>query len=186
MANRPRRKARKTARIYYGRDGESGEPLYWTVAVTDAKKTVHIDSTVADALAGKPGITIGCHLSKCAKRNAAAFPHDVKLASFTKGSCLIIDKIKGGEPAHAWRYIHQMGKLVELNDTDKDKRYVKTHPEMVQRKIALYRPYQYETSNRGQTSSSGIRHAGIKKSLIPRGALARARATGLINAELEF
>lgn len=152
--------------------------------MTDAKKTVKIDSTVADAMAGKPGVTIGCHLSKCAQRNAVAFPHDFKLASFTKGSCLVIDKIKNGKPHSAWRYCHRLGALVDLNDKDKNKSYVKTHPEMVERKVTLYAPYQYERSYRGQDRQARSLSTGSKASLVPKGALARAVAAGLINADL--
>lgn len=183
-----RRRPRKTARIYYG-VGADGEHLYWTVKVTDAKKTVHIDSTVADALAGKPGTTIGCHLSKCAKRNSAAFPHDVKLASFTKASCLIVDKIKNGKPDHAWRYSHLMGPLVDLNDRDKNKGYVKAHPEMVERAITLYHPYKNPArpgDRVGGQKDRPLSDPTSKRSVVPKGALARAKAAGLINAELDF
>ncbi len=186
MATKRRpRKARKTARIYYGMSADG--PLYWVVKVTDAKETVHIKSTIADALLGKPGTTIGCHLSQCAKRNAAAFPHAVKLASFTKASCLIIDQIKNGRPIHAWRYFHLLGPLVDLNDKDKLKRRIKANPALVERTIALYHPYQYETSDRKITSKGTKYPKGdySKVSKVPKGAMARAINANLINAVLD-
>lgn len=176
----PTNARRKTARVYYGTDKVK---LFWTVVVSDAKKNVTIDGSLLDAITGKKGQTIGCHMSNCAMRNQAAFPHPVVLAAFTKRSALIVDKIVKGQPAHAIRYHHKYSWLVNLNDTDSEKSIIKMHPELVERQFTLQTPWKNPTrAGRGITKG---KISGVKMAKVPRGALARAKRAGLITAELE-
>jgi hypothetical protein len=176
-----KRKPGATARIYYGINAD-GEHLYWTVAVTDARRDVTINGTLADAMAGRPGTTIGCHLSKCTMRNAPAFPHAVKFASFTKTTALIVDRISKGTPVHAVRYGHSCGHLVDLNDKDASKGFVRAHPELVERTFVLRMPKKRRVA--GSHGGTGEHAVGEKRSMVARGALRRAQEAGLITADL--
>src|SRR4051812_47105024 len=115
---------KRTARIYYGVNPASGDALFWTVRVTDAKEPVTLNGSVLDALNGQRGSVIGCHLSNCAMRNANQFPHPCKFAAFTKATALVVTKIAGGKPTEAIRYRHAYGRLVDLNDTNLSKKYI--------------------------------------------------------------
>ncbi len=177
-----KRRGRRTARIYYGRDTETGEPLYWTVIVHEATSVVELNGSLADAILGTPGSTIGCHLSNCAKRNSAAFSHPCKLAAFTKSSCLIVTKIKNGTPVEAVRYAHSYGHLVELNDKDRGKAYIRAHPELAERVFRLRPP----AKDRGLSTWKHTRRGdgAIRRTMIPRGALKRAMDAGLVSRGL--
>jgi hypothetical protein len=173
------------ARIHYGANPASGEPLYWRVRVRDAKELVRVNGRVIDAIKGVPGNTIGCHLSHCVMDNERAFSHPVKLASFTRSVAYIINKIKGGRPVEAFRYTHACSDLVDLNDTDVSKRYVREHPEIAGRSFVLRPPVK-----RGQRRKSARTHGEaaerqsrprIKTTAPPRGALARAAMAGLVS-----
>jgi hypothetical protein len=172
-------KRRKTARIYYGTNATK---LFWTVKVVDATKPVTINGSVMDAMKGKPGQTIGCHLSNCALRNQNAFPHPVHFAAFTKRSVLVVDKITDGRPSHAIRYHHKYGELVNLNDTDHAKKVIKDHPELADRKFVLNKPSKNPARPGSDRKGSA---SGTKRAMIPKGALGRAQAAGLITADLK-
>src|ERR1700758_2547003 len=110
--------SRRTRRIYYGPPGAETS-LWWSVKVSDARKPVTVNGNVLHALKGHPGVTIGCGLSNMAidKANAAAFPHPVHLASFTKSTAMIVDRLnKDGSPAHAVLYGHSYGHITDRND----------------------------------------------------------------------
>jgi hypothetical protein len=55
---------RKTTRLYYGLNKDTGDRLYWTMKVRNATKSVTLNGTVLDAMKGVPGLSIGCHLSE--------------------------------------------------------------------------------------------------------------------------
>jgi hypothetical protein len=99
---------KRTKRIYYGPVGHETE-MYWTIEVSDAQSNVVINGNVLHALRAHRGMTIGCGLSRMAidETNAAAFPHPALLASFTKATAIIMDKLKkDGSPAHGILYDH--------------------------------------------------------------------------------
>jgi hypothetical protein len=178
-----KRKPLRTTRIYYGFDPNDGEHLYWTVPIDDAVKKVLINGTLADAMTGKPGLTIGCHLSNCALRNAEEFPHPVKFVAFTRRSCYVIDKIKNGKPAHAVRYKHYYSDWVDLNDKDQAKTVLNDHPEMAEREFVLHIPLKRSSKKTGpHVSARPTEHFPH----IPSGALRRARDAGLIHADLPY
>src|SRR5665213_2391650 len=93
----------RTARIYYG---EKPMTLYWTVKVRDATRSSRINGTLAEALVGEPGRTLGCHLSVTAQDHPEAFPHPVLLVSITRSRALVVEKITKGKPSHAVKYAH--------------------------------------------------------------------------------
>lgn len=171
------KRRKQTARIYYNEPGKA--PLWWTVRVTDAKKSVEIDSTLADALAGRAGSTVGCHLSNCSVRNAAAFPHAILLATFTRGVALMVDQVKNGQPSHAIRYYHKYAHLVDLNDTDKNKETIKANPELAERKLTLQKPWKSTTH--GAPGAHGGAVAGKRRMRVPSGSMGRAVRAGLIS-----
>ncbi len=166
-----------TAKVHWGIDKRTGEPVFWRVKIEEGRHIVRINGAVEDAVKGKPGVTIGCHLSNCAKRNARAFPHPCLMASFTKSRVIVVTRIKNGVPTHGVRYVHEYSDLVELNDTDFEKEYVKKHPELVERQFTLYPPGPRK--KRGE-SGNHDHDDGSKKSSTPRGALARAIDAGLV------
>lgn len=171
-----------TVRIYYGVDA-AGDHLYWTVPVRDAQFEVSIDGSLADAMAGKPGTTIGCHLSITAMRNADAFAHPVKLASFTKTAAVIISRIDKGKPSEAVRYKHSYGRLVDLNDKDASKTYIKMHPGLAERSFVL-RPPTKGKSKPGTHNHGDRKPRHQRQFLVPYGAMKRAQDAGLITADL--
>lgn len=181
---RKQSRRRKLGRVYYQ---EPGKPrMWWMVRIKDATKPVRINGTLADALAGTPGTTIGCHLSNCAKRNAVAFPHPVLLASFTNSTLTIITKIVNGAPAEGVRYRHNYGRLVDLNDTDATKQFVRDHPRMAEREFILYPPRPPRKHVPGDHNKPGHKKnfTGEKQSVVLRGALRRAVKAGLIAAPI--
>ena len=179
-SKRTRGRPKKTTRIYYGRD-EDGEPLFWTVPVIDAKKSVKINGTLAHAMAGVAGHTIGCHLSKCCKANAAAFPHPVKYPAFTQTRAIIVTEVKNGRPSKAIRYSHSYGELVHLNDTDKQKRYLRDHPEIAERSFTLSPPRKdVARPQKVKPRPRGV-YTDEKRAIVPRGALRRAVEAGFVS-----
>lgn len=170
------KRRQQSARIYYSEPGMP--PLYWRVKVTDAKKSVKLNGTLADALAGVPGVTIGCHLSNCASRNKSVFDHPVIIASFTRGVCLIVDKVKDGRPVHAVRYYHKYANLVDLNDTDKTKEIIRSRPELSECTFLLQKPWKSTTHGGPGAHDHGH---GKKRNRLPSGSLGRAVRAGLIS-----
>jgi hypothetical protein len=173
----------KTKRIYFGPDGAETS-LYWTVKVTDAKKPVEMNGDVTHALKANRGHTVGCAFSCMAKDNETAFPHPVKLATFTKTAAWIVDKVdRAGQPIHAVRYEHGYGHITEANDTGTLKKMVRDNPEIMTRAFTLQVPRKHL----GASHSGGVdaaRVAGHKPraaTFVPRGALARAVKAGRIS-----
>lgn len=177
-----RRKRRDFGRIYYGTNNTK---LFWKVKINNATKDVVLNGSLLDAIKGKPGQTIGCHLSNCALRNQSAFPHPVHMAAFTRSSALVVDKITDGRPSHAVRYRHQYAALVDLNDTDHGKSYLKKHPEVAEREFILRKPVAHKSAPVGSGGKNDTRRShSTGGHRVPRGALRRAQAAGLITADL--
>jgi hypothetical protein len=179
---------KKIVRVYLGSMKDGGKPPSYRVRVKYAKKEVRINGTLEHAIKGRPGVTIGCHLSYCAgdKMNAKAFPHPVIfLPAFTRSRCVVITKWLKNDPgadALGVIYQHDYSDLVELNDKDFKKIYVKDHPEWVEREFVL-RPLP-EGSHKRKDGKRSVPHGiddGSKRAIVPRGALARARDAGLLN-----
>lgn len=179
-----KKQLRKT-KLYYAIDPEEGNHLYWCVPTEDAKQEVIINGTLADAMRGKPGMTIGCHLSNCAMRNAKEFPHPVKLVAFTRRSCFVVTKIANGAPAHCVRYKHTYSDLCDLNDKKVDKNDVlREHPEIVEREFMLLVPRKKDRVKITGPHDTTRDIAQLPK--VPSGALRRARDAGLITVELPY
>jgi hypothetical protein len=182
----------KIVRVYLGEMKDGGKPPSYRVRVKYARKPVRINGKLEHAIKGQPGVTVGCHLSYCAFDNAKAFPHPVLfLPSLTKSRCVIITKWLKDDPyadALGVIYQHDYGDLVELNDKDFKKIYVKEHPEWVEREFVL-RPLP-EGSHKRKDGKRSVPHGiddGSKRSYIPRGALKRATDAGfLISAVAEL
>lgn len=187
MSKSKRRRPKKTARIHYGPESDPTS-LYWTVIVRDATRAVKVNGNLADAMSGTPGTTIGCHLSRCVKRNHLAFGHACYLAAFTQTTCLIVTRVKNGKPTHAIRYAHSCGDLVNLNDKDPRKVYLKEHPEIAARSFTL-RPPTQQKQRRGSPPQHmrtvNPEAKGTKSAAVPKGALKRAIDAGLITSGLE-
>ena len=179
------RRPKKTARIYYGPDTDP-KSLWWTVIVRDAVRAVKVNGSLADAMAGTPGTTIGCHLSRCVKRHHALFGHACFFASFTQTTCLIVTRIKNGKPTHAVRYGHSCGDLVELNDKDPSKSYLKEHPEIAERSFYLRPPTTHKPQRGTHTRQINPSKVGTKSQhSMFQGALKRAVDAGLISRGME-
>jgi hypothetical protein len=145
MAKKKQRRRHQTAKIYYGPEGRE-TTMYWTVSVTDAKKTVAINGTTMAALRAHRGVTIGCALSLAAMDDVEQFGHEVYLISVTKSTLLAVDRLhKDGSPAHAVRYGHTYGAIVDMNDTGKLKKLVKERPEVMERSFSLRPPRKRPT-----------------------------------------
>jgi hypothetical protein len=170
----------RTKRIYYGPAGNETS-IWWTVRVDDARKPVSINGSILHALRGYQGMTVGCGLSNMAidKINAKAFPHPVHLASFTKSTALIVDKLKkDGSPAHAVMYAHSYGHITDRNDDNTLKKLVKENPSLIERSFML-RPPRKQQEGRSHSGTSGSKRKS-GQSFVPRGALARAVKAGRV------
>ncbi|MET0706209.1 MAG: hypothetical protein ABWY82_05080 [Tardiphaga sp.] len=169
---------RKTTRLYYGLNAETGERLYWTMKVRNATKPVTLNGTVEDAMKGKPGLSIGCHLSHTAYANRSAFGHPALYISFTKTVALVVTKINKGAPTECVRYRHHYGKYVDLNDMDPGKTAVKEHPELFNRPFTLgvYREQENHWKPEYGRKETGERSA----TQMARGELARMHKAGLM------
>ena len=175
--------ARKTTRLYYGVHPETGKRLYWTLKVKNATKPVVLNGTVEEAMAGKPGLSIGCHLSLTGYANRKAFPHPALYISFTKSVALVITQIAGGRPTTCVRYRHGYGRYVDLNDTDPSKSVVKAHPELFARQFTLG---AYKDSVSHWKPEYGRNETGTRSTqqIMARGEIARLRKAGLMHAAL--
>lgn len=169
----------RTARIYYGPDGHETS-MWWKVYVTDAKKPVIIDGKAADALRACAGKTVGCAMSLAGMDNEAAFGHPAYLVSVTKSTMLVVDRLsKDGSPAHAVRYGHSYGAIVDGNDDGSLKRAVAKNPEIMERPFHLRPPRKRPTGSHG----AAIRKHGsttTRSFTHQHGALARAVKAGRI------
>lgn len=177
------------ARIPYAANPATGHQLYWRVRVRDAQKPVHVSGRLFDAIKGEPGAIIGCHLSHCALRNAEAFPHPCLLPVFTRSTALIVSKIKRGKPVEAVRYRHSYAEIVDLNDTDITKNYVREHPEITERTFLLSPPQSRSPGARRPAArrlkqGASRRDVGGPRPGVPKGALSRATNAGLVNKGL--
>ena len=171
--------ARKTTRLYYGLHPETGKPLYWTLKVKNATRAVKLNGTIKDAMQGKPGLSIGCHLSNVAKANKEKFGHPVLYISFSKTGALAITKIVKGTPCACVRYRHGYGRYVDLNDTDPTKSVVRAHPELFDRQFIL-RPYKPGKPH--HKPEYGRRETGKRASAqLARGELRRLKNAGLVH-----
>lgn len=174
----PRRK-RQMTRIYYGPDGHETS-MWWTVPVTDAKTPVTINGTVAAALRAHPGVTVGCALSLTGMDDADQFGHDAFLVSVTKSTMLVVDRLaKDGSPAHAIRYGHNYGNIVERNDDGTLKELVKTNPQMMERPFHLKPPRKRPTGPHGGHKHGASGHS-TRSFVHLHGALDRAVKAGRI------
>lgn len=182
-----KQKQRNNRRIYYGPEGRETS-LWWTVKVSPAKSSVNINGEVLHALRATPGVTIGCGLSNMAVDNAEAFPHPVYLASFTKSTALLVDRLnKDGSPAHAVLYQHRYKHITDANDARTLKRMVKEDPTVMQREFTLSVPRQSNPSGKtaGQTPRDRKGSRGNDgKTFMPRGALQRAVRAGRVGAHV--
>jgi len=174
---------RKTTRLYYGQHPETGKRLYWTLKVKNATRPVLLNGTVEEAMRGKEGLSIGCHLSNVAKANKSVFPHPALYISFTKSVALVVTKIIKGQPAHCVRYRHNYSQYVDLNDTDPSKAVVKAHPELFNRQFTLY-PYKTQMSHWKPEHGREENGKGAKHKMM-RGELARMKKAGLIQPVLD-
>lgn len=171
---------KKKARIYYGPPTRERK-MYWTVSVTDAKRTVIVNGTVSSAINAHPGVTVGCALSDTVRENADKFGHAAYLASASKTVILVVDRLHtDGSPMHAVRYAHSYGKIIDCNDDGTLKKMVKKDPSVMDREFILRPPRQ-------RPSVTGTHDRGNPKartrslhSVVPRGALLRAVRAGRI------
>ena len=170
--------ARKThtALIYLG------EKTSIRVPVSNAKRDVLINGDVCHALAGQPGVTIGCAMSNVAADNADGFPHPVILAAFTKSIAYIVDKVnKDGMPSHAVRYHHSYGRIVDKNDAATLKKMALEQPELMNRSFTLRVPPAYRDASTltHNTPPTGSGRAS-SRAKVQRGAVARAIRAGIL------
>ena len=169
---------RKTTRLYYGREPETGVCLYWTMKVRNATKPVLLNGTVEHAMAGERGVSIGCHLSNTAKACKAAFPHPALYVSFTKSVVLVITKITKGQPAECVRYRHGYSKYVDLNDKEVSRATVKAHPELFNRRFTLGAYKEQEAHWRPEY---GRKETGQRRDQqMVKGEIGRRRNAGLV------
>lgn len=171
---------RKPRRIYYGPEGHETS-LFWSVRVSEATQPVTINGSILHALKGYSGMTVGCGLSNMAvdKENAKAFPHPVFLASFTKTTAMIVDKLKpDGSPAHAVLYKHSYEHITDNNDSGTLKEMVLEDPSIIERSFTLRVPRKRGKTLHGQAKKNP--DTGSKRNFVPRGALARAVKAGRI------
>jgi hypothetical protein len=173
---------RKTTRLYYGQQKETGKRLYWTIKVRNATKPVVLNGTVEHAMAGGRGVSIGCHLSNTAEAHKEAFPHPVLYVSFTKSVALVITKITKGQPSECVRYRHNYGQYVDLNDKDPSKAAVKAHPDLFNRRFTLG---AYKQSEAHWRPEYGRRETGQRsKQQMAKGERARFQNAGLVFPDL--
>jgi hypothetical protein len=144
---------------------------------------VSINGDVIHALRAHAGVTIGCGLSNMAVDNKKHFPHPVYLASFTKATALIVDRLKkDGSPQHAIRYHHGYGHITDLNDAGMLKRMAKHTPALMEKPFTLRPPRPAAPSGKssGKTPPERRGKTDRFRAFVPRGALARAVKAGRI------
>ena len=151
--------ARKTTRLYYGLS-KTGKPLYWTLKVKNATRPVKFKSTVEEAMKGRAGSTIGCHLSLAAMKDKDTFDFPVEYVAFTRTGALAVTKVVNGSPSHCVRYRHNYSKYVDLNDKDPTKKVVKEHPELFNRNFILH---PYKTQENHWKAEYGRKETHVRK-----------------------
>lgn len=185
MPRKYKKRKYPTARIYYGPPGHERD-MYWTVRVTDAKKKLTITGSAAAALRAYPGVTIGCAMSNnaidCRKDIEKQVGHPVLLAAFYRTTLLLVDRRnKDGSPAHAFRYSHSYGDIVDSNDDGSLKEAVKANPAIIERPFHLGPPQKRKVEGTHSHESSTGAKPIPKRAYVPRGALARAVKAGFIS-----
>jgi hypothetical protein len=156
--------------------------MWWTVKVRDAKRDIKINGSLKHALKSTAGVTIGCTMSNMTadKENAAAIPHAVFLAVFTKNTAILIDSLDAkGAPRTGFLYQHSYGELVDCNDTRQIKRMVADDPALIEREFVLRVPRKKVISS-GHNSGRKENPRQVPHNFVPRGALRRAVKAGLI------
>ena len=183
MKKKIRTKPKKTVRVYYG---WHPKPQYWVCKVSNAQNDVEIDGSLLHALKGQPGNNLACHMCYTSKENAEKFPHPFYFASFTRSTALIVSELdKRGQPSHVVRYDHSYADLVELNDKDFEKKYVKQHPEVVERTFTLRKPRHTRPFYKEPATHTRNPKPTGRRSFVHQGALRRAVDAGLMPAALE-
>jgi hypothetical protein len=181
MATKKQRRRHQTTRIYYGPEGRETS-MYWTVSVTDAKKTVVINGTTMAAMRAHRGVTVGCAFSMVAMDNEEQFGHPVYLVSVTKSTLLVVDRLhKDGSPAHAVRYGHSYGPIVAMNDSGKLKKIIKERPEIMERSFSLKPPRKRPTGSHDVPSNQARGDTPRRTYTHHQGALNRAVKAGRIS-----
>lgn len=180
MALKRRHRKRRTKRIYYGPEGKEMS-MWWTVRYRDATTTVSLNGSVAHALRGLSGRTVGCTISECGIDNSQAFPHPALLISVTKSTVLVVDKLdKQGQPCHAVRYGHQYGRIIEANDKGVIKKIVKDDPSFMDRQFKLTPPRVQRPT--GPHANHVKKSNRLNATFVPRGAMKRAVDAGLMSS----
>lgn len=179
MKKSKKRKSRYV-KIYYKEPSKNcPKGMFWVAKMTDATKSVTINSTLEHAMSGARGVTIGCHLSNCGLANADAFPHPALLVSFTQSRADVITKFVTGKKhnCEAVRYKHPYGQWVDLNDKDEHKEWIRANPDKAVRPFTLSPTIP---KKRQIKQNTGAKNEGSRRSFVPKGALRRAIAAGLI------
>ena len=177
---------KRSRRIYCGPPGKETS-VYWTVRVSDAKKSVTINGSIKDALQGAEGSTVGCAISNVGFSNRDGFPHPCYLVSVSKRVAYVVDKLdKAGQPCHAVEYHHSYGRITEENDKGTLKKLVREKPEIMERPFTLRPPSPSTKRKHGPSHFTGERTAPGQKprgaTIVHRGALARAELAGRVSA----
>jgi hypothetical protein len=98
-----------------------------------------------------------------------------------RATAFVITRIAHGQPSECVRYDHSYADLVELNDTDFTKSYIKKHPQWAERSFTLRKPRHTRVYIK-DISEDHTRNAEPveRRLLVPRGAFRRAVAAGLV------
>lgn len=179
------KRRRETTKIALG---TKTNPILQRVYVIHAKTKVTINGTLADALLGTPGETVGCHLSECCmnKNNKSVWvehPPPI-LAAFTRSTAYMLIQLykqkRAGIDGVAVKYRHNYSDIVDLNDTDPAKTIVRRNPKLAERSFTLYPPNPRKL-DQPKNRPSGKTFTGRRRALVPAGALRRAETAGLLN-----
>lgn len=131
---------------------------------------------------GSEGLTWACALSNIAKdpKNKRLFPHSLVEAFFTnKTVCYMFTGEKYKGVFVYIKYAHNYGTQLDLNDAKLSQKQAKETPEIFEQEFLLRVP----SKTKKRIHVPNKRASSPRKSLGHRGAVARARAAGLISEE---
>jgi hypothetical protein len=158
--------------------------------VTDATEPLTIKGTLGDAIQGKPGQPMACHLATalCSKRNAKAFPGGVSplFVVVLPSTLHVVTSRSSDGVCNVLRYHHSHGRFVNLNDSIQGREWAhKNHPEWFTRDFTFQPPRQ-PIPRKAVKKQQKPRAPGRKKQkFYSTGTMGRAVRAGLVSARLE-
>lgn len=156
--------------------------IYWAILYSDGMGPIPVPVKLLrqTILRCKPGMPFECVLADAIlvylQAHPDVFPHPVLYVYVEKGAVYVVTKLKDGQPRYAVRFEHSFGHLANTFDVIGKEQFAKKfdgHGFTLNMLSA-------RKSRAGESRDGGNGSGGKRSAIVSRGAMARARAAGLI------